>query len=69
MSAELPPTAPVSWKPSRKAVAGFLTAGLTATGSIVALSGTHSLSVGTGVLAILGPLVPAVTFYLVPPPG
>lgn len=68
MSAELPPP-PVSWKPSRKAVAGFLTAGLTATGSVVALSGTHSLSVGTGVLAILGPLVPALTFYLVPPPG
>lgn len=63
------PSAPVSWKPSRKAVAGFLTAGLAAVGGIVTLSGTHSLSVGAGLMAVLGPMVPAVTFYLVPPPG
>lgn len=61
--------APVSWKPSRKAVAGFLTAGVAAVTSIVALSGAHSLSLGTGLVAILGPLVPAATYYLVPPPG
>jgi hypothetical protein len=65
----IPPPAPVSWKPSRKAVAGFLTAGLAVVTSIVTLSGAHSLSVGTGLVAVLGPLVPAVTYYLVPPPG
>jgi hypothetical protein len=63
------PPAPVSWRPSRKAVAGFLTAGLAAVTSVVALSGAHSLTVGTGIVAVLGPFVPAATYYLVPPPG
>ncbi|HVH54250.1 MAG TPA: hypothetical protein VNA32_08995, partial [Actinomycetota bacterium] len=62
-----PAPTPVSWKPSRKAVAGFLTAGLAAITAIVGLSGAHSLTLTTGLVAVLGPLVPAATYYLVPP--
>ena len=65
----VPPQAPVSWKPSRKAIAGFLTAGLAAMVSVATLSGAHSLTLMSGLIAVVTPLVPAATFYLVPPTG
>jgi VIT1/CCC1 family predicted Fe2+/Mn2+ transporter len=65
----IPPPAKVSWKPSRKALAGFLTAGLAAAVSLTGLSAAHLLTLTSGLLAAMGPMVPAVTFYLVPPPG
>lgn len=63
------PAPKTSWRPSRKAVAGFVTASLAAIVGVSTLSGAHDLTVTSGLLAVLTPLVPAITFYLVPPPG
>lgn len=63
------PAAKTSWRPSRKAVAGFVTAGLAAIVGVSTLSGAHDLTITSGLIAVLTPLVPAITFYLVPPTG
>jgi len=60
---------PVSWKPSRKVISAFITASVLALGGISALASTHSLTLLSGSLAVLGPYATVATAYLVPPPG
>jgi hypothetical protein len=63
------PAPKTSWRPSRKIVSAFLTAGLAAIVALTALNAAHALTLTSGLVAVLTPLVPVATAYLVPPTG